>query len=63
MNSLSIVANNREYKIYDNDEKETIVKGINSFRSALTVYERLSALKDSVASFSRNPCRHRLQAV
>ncbi|MBF0109092.1 MAG: hypothetical protein HQL76_07955 [Magnetococcales bacterium] len=49
MGSLSIVANQREYKIRDLDEGQTLVTGIASFRNALTLYERLTALQDSAA--------------
>ena len=57
MGPLQIVVNQEEYKILDTDENQTIVKGITSFRTALTVYERLISLKESVARFAQTPCQ------
>ncbi|MBF0146827.1 MAG: hypothetical protein HQL84_12140 [Magnetococcales bacterium] len=46
MGSLSIVASQHEYKICDLDEKQTLVTGINSYKNALTLFDRLTALQE-----------------
>jgi hypothetical protein len=49
MSSLSIVASKDDYKIYDNDEQQTVVKGIASYKNALYIYERILELKDNLS--------------
>ncbi|MBF0141708.1 MAG: hypothetical protein HQL74_15725 [Magnetococcales bacterium] len=51
MGTLSIVASQQGYKIYDHDEEQTLVTGISSYKNALTIYERLTALQDIANRF------------
>ena len=56
MGSLHIVASKEDYRIFDADKNQMLVRGIHSFRSALTVYERLTSIKESVAQYAQKPC-------
>ncbi len=63
MGSLQIVANEREYRIFDVQEQQMLVTGIESFKVALVMCDRLHQLKESVARFTRAPCRSQLTAA
>ncbi|HAT49502.1 MAG: hypothetical protein HQL07_10790 [Nitrospirae bacterium] len=49
MGSLSIVANQQEYKIFDHEAGEILVTGIGSYRNALRIYDRLMMLQEIAA--------------
>lgn len=51
MESLQIVASQEDYKIFDHDENQVLVSGIDSFRHALTLYERLISLREAVTRY------------
>lgn len=51
MGSLSIVANQQEYKILDHEEGEILVTGINSYRNALRIYDRLTTLQEIATGY------------
>lgn len=55
MGSLQIVASKEDYKIFDTDKNQMLIKGIRSFRNALTVYERLISLKESATQYPPRP--------
>lgn len=48
MGSLQIVATKKDYSILDIDNNQILARGIHSFRNALTIYERLNSLKESM---------------
>ena len=57
MGSLQIIANKKEYKIFDSDENQMLFEGINGFRNALTIYEKLISLKESAIRYNQKPCK------
>ncbi|WP_130469974.1 hypothetical protein [Candidatus Magnetaquicoccus inordinatus] len=59
MEPLQIVANREEYKIFDRDQGKTVVTGINSFRGAWAIYERLISLKDAITRYAKQAAPHR----
>ncbi|MBF0131664.1 MAG: hypothetical protein HQL75_03645 [Magnetococcales bacterium] len=46
MGSLSIVASQQEYKIFDHEAGEILITGIGSYRNALRIYDRLTMLRE-----------------
>ena len=59
MGTLHIVANAEGYGIFDIDQKRMMIKGLHSFRGALTAYERLVSLQESTLRYTRWPCQNR----
>ncbi|MBF0143122.1 MAG: hypothetical protein HQL57_06135 [Magnetococcales bacterium] len=52
METLHIIASREEYRIYDNDEESVLASGIQSYKQAISIQERLLRLKDAVARFA-----------
>lgn len=63
MGSLQIVASKDDYRIFDIDENQMIIKGIHSFRNALSVYERLTSLKESVTQYAPKPHKNHFERI
>jgi hypothetical protein len=55
MSSLSIIASENDYQIFDTETQEIIIKGFSSYKDALIAFERLSSLKTAFAHAQKYP--------
>ncbi|NGZ05161.1 MAG: hypothetical protein G8237_02280 [Magnetococcales bacterium] len=59
METLRIISKKNDYEIYDTIEKMTVVKGIETYQTALILQRKLMKLKQDAAAYSVRPIHHR----
>lgn len=59
MDTLRIISKKNDYEIFDTVERMTIVKGIETYQTALVLQRKLMKLKQDVATYSMRPTHHR----
>ncbi|MBF0181255.1 MAG: hypothetical protein HQM03_14625 [Magnetococcales bacterium] len=59
MDTLRIISKKDDYEIFDTVEKMTIVKGIETYQTALILQRKLMKLKRDAEVYSMRPTHHR----
>ncbi|MBF0164986.1 MAG: hypothetical protein HQL97_11450 [Magnetococcales bacterium] len=59
METLRIISKKNDYEIYDTIEKMTVIKGIETYQTALILQRKLMKLKQDAAAYSMRPTHHR----
>ncbi|GAB0056684.1 hypothetical protein SIID45300_00992 [Candidatus Magnetaquicoccaceae bacterium FCR-1] len=59
MEALRIISKKNDYEIYDTIEKMTVIKGIETYQTALILQRKLMKLKQDAAAYSMRPTHHR----
>ncbi|MBF0190181.1 MAG: hypothetical protein HQL99_03405 [Magnetococcales bacterium] len=59
METLRIISKKNDYEIYDTIEKMTVIKGIETYQTALILQRKLMKLKQDAAVYSVRPTHHR----
>ncbi len=59
MDHLRIISKKNDYEIFDTTERLTIVKGIETYQTALILQRKLMKLKQDAATYSMRPTHHR----
>ncbi|MBF0340171.1 MAG: hypothetical protein HQL95_04315 [Magnetococcales bacterium] len=60
MEALRIISKKNDYEIYDTIEKMTVIKGIETYQTALILQRKLMKLKQDAAAYSVRPTHHRV---
>ncbi|MEO5334873.1 MAG: hypothetical protein H7839_22910, partial [Magnetococcus sp. YQC-5] len=59
MDTLRIISKKNDYEIFDTTERMTIVKGIETYQTALILQRKLMKLKQDAAAYSMRPTQRR----
>ncbi|MEO5345566.1 MAG: hypothetical protein H7834_04190 [Magnetococcus sp. YQC-9] len=59
METLRIISKKNDYEIYDTIEKMTVIKGIETYQTALILQRKLTKLKRDATAYSMRPTHHR----
>lgn len=59
MENLRIISKKNDYEIFDTTERMTIVKGIETYQTALILQRKLMKLKQDAVAYSMRPTHHR----
>lgn len=63
METLRIISKKNDYEIFDTTERMTIVKGIETYQTALVLQRKLMKLKQDAAAYSMRPPHHRTSSM
>ncbi|MBF0126739.1 MAG: hypothetical protein HQM02_05955 [Magnetococcales bacterium] len=63
METLRIISKKNDYEIFDTTERMTIVKGIETYQTALILQRKLMKLKQDAATYSMRPTHHRTSSM